>query len=246
MKFSIFLSSLFFLTACSQHYTKIDNRKPYNATGFAYIYNEVDYDNKIIKKKLNTELLQISHKDLKTGALIKLINPKTKKSLVLKNKIKIQYSDFYKILITKAVAKKLDIDEELPLLEVLEIKKNKSFIADKAKIYQEEKKISSKAPVTSVKIANISKSKYNKKKINKEQIFIMIASFYTNEAANILKQRIIKETPNYDIKKIKIRKRSSKEFEVLSGPYRSINLLKNDYIELKIFGFEELDIFINE
>jgi uncharacterized membrane-anchored protein len=246
MKFSIFLSSLFFLTACSQHYTKIDNRKPYNATGFAYIYNEVDYDNKIIKKKLNTELLQISHKDLKTGALIKLINPKTKKSLVLKNKIKIQYSDFYKILITKAVAKKLDIDEELPLLEVLEIKKNKSFIADKAKIYQEEKKISSKAPVTSVKIANISKSKYNKKKIKKEQIFIMIASFYTNEAANILKQRIIKETPNYDIKKIKIRKRSSKEFEVLSGPYRSINLLKNDYIELKIFGFEELDIFINE
>ena len=245
MKFSI-LILLFFTSSCSPHYTKVDNRKPYNSIGLAYIYNEFDYENKIIKKKLNNELLQISHRDLKTGTLIKLINPKSKETLVLKNFKKIQYPEFYKILITKSVAKKLDIDEELPLLEVLEIKKNKSFIAEKAKIYQEEKKLSSKAPVTSVKIANISKKKYNKKKINKEKIFIMIASFYTNEAANILKQRIIKETPNYDIKKIKITKRSSKEFEVLSGPYKSINLLKNDYIKIKIFGFEELDIFINE
>ena len=51
---------------------------------------------------------------------------------------------------------------------------------------------------------------------------------------------------NYDIKKIRIKKKTSKEFEVLSGPYKSINSLKNDYIDLKIFGFEELDIIINE
>ena len=137
-------------------------------------------------------------------------------------------------------------NSELPLIEILEIKKNKSFIAEKAKIYQEEKKISSKAPVTSVKIANISKKKSESKKIKKEDIYILIASFYTNEAANILKQRIITETPHYDIKKIRIKKKTSKEFEVLSGPYKSINLLKNDYIDLKIFGFEELDIIINE
>ena len=52
--------------------------------------------------------------------------------------------------------------------------------------------------------------------------------------------------PNYVIKKLKIRKKTVKEFEVLSGPYKSINLLKNDYIDLKLFGFEELDIIINE
>jgi len=39
-------------------------------------------------------------------------------------------SDFYKILITKPVALKLKIDEKLPLIEVLEIKKNKSFVAE--------------------------------------------------------------------------------------------------------------------
>ena len=245
MKFSI-LILFFFTLSCSTHYTKLDNRKPYNSTGFAYIYNEYDYVNKKLKKKLNNELLQISHKDLKAGTLIKLINPKSKETLVLKNFKNIQYPDFYKIIITKPVAIKLNINEELPLIEVLEIKKNKSFIAEKAKIYQEEKKISSKAPVTSVKIANISKKKANIEKINSNNIYIFIASFYTNEAANLLKQRIITEIPKYDVNKLKIKKKNSKEFEVLSGPYKSINLLKNDYIDLKNLGFEELDIFINE
>ena len=59
MKFSL-LIVLFFLISCSPHYTKLDNRKPYNSTGLAYIYNLQDYENKIIKKKLNNELFQIS------------------------------------------------------------------------------------------------------------------------------------------------------------------------------------------
>ena len=245
MKFSLLVCA-FFLISCSSHYTKLDNRKPYNATGLAYIYNLEDYEKKIINKKLNNELLQISHKNLKVGTLVKLINPKNNESLVIKNSKKIKYPDFYKILITKPVAEKLSIFGDLPLIEVLEIKKNKSFIAEKAKMHQEERKISSKAPVDSVKIANISKKKNNIKKNKSDNIYIFIASFYSNEAANLLKQRIITETPNYDIKNLTIRKKNSKEFEVLSGPYKSINLLKNDYIELKIFGFEELDIFINE
>ena len=245
MKFKIF-TCLFFLVSCSPHYTKLDNRKPYNSKGFAYIYNQNDYQNKIIKSKLNNEILQISHKDLKTGTLIKLINPKTKKSLVLKNTKKSKYPDFYKILITKPVAEKLKIDIDLPLVEVLELKKNKSFIAEKAKIYQEEKKISSKAPIASVQISNISKKKNISRNAKGKSVYILIASFYTNEAANLLRQRITEEISSYDNKKLKIRKINNKEFEVLSGPYKSINLVKNDYINLKNFGFEELDIFINE
>ena len=74
----------------------------------------------------------------------------------------------------------------------------------------------------------------------------MVASFYTSEAANLLIERINKESPNYDMKKLKIKKKTTKEYAVLSGPYKSINLLKNDYIDLKKYGFEELDIFIND
>ena len=163
MRFKIFF--LIFLTSsCSPHYTKFDNRVAFNATGFAYIYNENDYENRIIKNKMNNEILQIAHQNLKIGSLIKLINPKTKEYIVLKNFKKIKHPDFYKILITKPVADKLKINNKLPIIEIIEIKKNKSFIAKKAVIYQEEKKISSNAPVTSVQIANISKTNKKKKK----------------------------------------------------------------------------------
>ena len=245
MKYKL-LIILFFVISCSPYYTKSDNRKPYNSKGFAYIYNENDYESKFVKNKFNNDLLQISHKNLNYGTLIKLINPNTQEYIVLKNEKNIDYPDFYKIMITKPVAIKLKIDFELPLLEILEIKKNKSFIAEKAKIYQEEKKISNNAPVTSVQIANISKKKLSVKKNHKKNIYILVASFYTNEAAKLLEKRITQESPDYDIKKISIRKKNDKKYEVLSGPYKTINSLKNDYIDLKIFGFEELDIFINE
>ena len=79
-----------------------------------------------------------------------------------------------------------------------------------------------------------------------DKIFIHIASFYSIETAKFLSQRIIKELPNLNNKKPKIKKINNKETQVILGPYTSVNLLKNDYIKLKTFGFEELDIFLNE
>ena len=52
--------------------------------------------------------------------------------------------------------------------------------------------------------------------------------------------------PEFNINKLRIKKSNNKENLVISGPYSSINSVKNDYILLKTFGFEELDIFFNE
>ena len=73
----------------------------------------------------------------------------------------------------------------------------------------------------------------------------MIGSFYSKNVAKFLKERITKEIPNYDIQKLKIVKKSNKESNLISGPYYTINFMKNDYILLTNFGFEELDI-LNE
>ena len=245
MKFKL-LILFFFIFSCSPNLKTFNHKKPYSAKGFAYVYNDYDFQNKIILGKLNNEKLQISHQNLKTGTLIKIINPINNKSVILKNTKRIRYPDFYKILITKPIMEELELSVEIPILEIFEIKKNKSFVAEKAKIYNEEKKIPSNAPVTSVKISNISKDK-KEKIINKpNKIFILIASFYSADAANFLKQRIVKEVSNFDINKIKIKQINKKETHVISGPYTSVNLLKNDYIKLKSFGFEELDIYTNE
>tara|TARA_B100001248_G_scaffold261003_1_gene250836 strand:+ start:5096 stop:5833 length:738 start_codon:yes stop_codon:yes gene_type:complete len=245
MKFRFFIV-LFVFYSCTTNTTKIENKPAYNIKGFAYIFNDIDYKNKTIKGKLDNTKLQISISGLKVNTLVKIINIKTKDSITIKNSKKIDYPDFYKVLITQAVADKINVNKENLLVEIVELKKNKSFIAKKAKIFNEEKKISSNAPVTSVTISNISKNKEQIKKQKKDNFYILIASFYSTETAKFLKERIIKEIPSYDIKKLKIRKKSNKESNLISGPYKTINLMKNDYIQLKKFGFEELNFITNE
>ena len=124
--------------------------------GFALIYNE-DVLNKTVSKKLDNNFLQLGHHKLRAGSLIKIMNSKSKESLILKNSKRLQYPEFYKILITK-LSGELKLDKDFPFVEIFELKKNKSFVAAQTKIYKEEK-IHSNAPVETVKIDNISKNK---------------------------------------------------------------------------------------
>ena len=245
MKYKIFFLSIF-LVSCSQNYTSLGVKETFSTKGFAYIYSEKDYEQGIIKRKLDPTLPQVAHSKIRQGRLIKVINTKTNQSIVLKNNKKFEFSDFYKIIITKPVADKLSLSKDLPLVEIIEVKKNKSFVAKKTKIFTEEKKISSKAPVESVKISNISKNSIKSSKNINEKFNIIIAEFYSKKSANLLKKRISQELTSYDIKKLYINARKSNKITLLSGPYDSIEKMKKDYILLKNFGFEELDISLND
>ena len=245
MKYKIFFLSIF-LVSCSQNYTSLGVKETFSAKGFAYIYSEKDYEQGIIKRKLDPTLPQVAHSKIRQGGLIKVINTKTNQSIVLKNNKKFEFSDFYKIIITKPVADKLSLSKDLPLVEIIEVKKNKSFVAKKTKIFTEEKKISSKAPVESVKISNISKNNNTSSKNINEKFNIIIAEFYSKKSANLLKKRISQELASYNTKKLYINARKSNKITLLSGPYDSIEKMKKDYILLKNFGFEELDISLND
>tara|TARA_Y100000591_G_C21765989_1_gene662827 strand:+ start:510 stop:1250 length:741 start_codon:yes stop_codon:yes gene_type:complete len=245
MKFNIIILSLV-LFSCSSNYTKLDKREPYYSKGFAYIAKEEKPNKSSLKSVNNNPTLKAFNKFLRPNTLIKIINPDTKDYIILKNSISGKYPDFYKVSISNSVAHEINLDKKLPLIEILEIKKNKSFVAKKAKIFNEEKKISTNAPVTSVKISNISKNKNNKKKKIESKIYIQIASFYSAESAIYLKKRILSEIPNLDGKKLKIVQKNNKKINLFSGPYNSISLVKNDYTKLLKFGFEDLDITINK
>ena len=122
MKYKLIIIILLF-TSCSGNYNtfRIDNS--YNSKGFAYIYNEKDFLNKIIKKKLDNNSLQIAHNKLRPGSLIRITNIKTNDSIILKNSKRFQYPDFYKIIITKLVADEINLNLKLPLVEIIEVKK---------------------------------------------------------------------------------------------------------------------------
>jgi rare lipoprotein A (peptidoglycan hydrolase) len=244
MKYKLLIIIFFLLTSCKSN-IKSSLSPLYTSKGFAYIYNENDLSNNTIKTKIDNSKLVAAHHFLKKGTLVKIVNTQTNKSIILKINKKHKYPDFYKILISKTVAENLNLQPNLPLVEIIELKKNKSFVAKKAKIYNEERKIHSKAPVQTVKIDNITKIIKKKSQI-KNNIYIIIAEFYSKDSANLLKKRIVEELVNFNSKKLRLKSKKTNKISLLSGPYNSVNLMKNDYILLKKFGFEELDISINE
>ncbi len=216
-----------------------------NSKGFAYIYNLKDYENKFIKKKINSDELIIAHNKAKRGSLLKITNPKNGKNIILKNSFRLDYPDFYKILITKSISNQIGLNENFPYVEVEELKKNKSFIAKKAEMHEEEKQLGVKAPVEKVKINNISKTKI--KTFNEQPEFVIIlGNFYSQESAKLLIKRIKTESLSLRNKKISINKKNKHNFEVFLGPYNTIKMIKNDYIALKQINFDEVDIKIYE
>ena len=234
---------LIFLTACSSGTLQKETStfSPYSSKGFVLIYNENDYKNKTISRKLNENELEIGHHKIRKNSIVIITNPKNNKSITLKVSKKVKYPDFFKAIITKKVSEKLELDSDLPFVDIQERVKNKSFVAKKAITFSEEKKVLTKVPIDKVEIDNISKKKKNfnnKKGTIKHSI--IIGDFYSKEWAYNLIELLVNE----DIKKevFKVKKLTKNKYQLTAGPYSSINTLKNDYFKLNKYGFENLDI----
>ena len=246
MKFkTVFL--LIFLTSCvSNVQNNTKSFTPYNSKGFALVYEENDFDNKIISKKLDNNKLEVGHRKLGKNKILILTNPENNKSVELKVSKKIKYPNFFNVVITKKVSEELGLSSEFPFLEVHQRVKNKSFVAKKAEMFNEEKNVFDKAPVTKIKIDNISKikNKKNKKQITGKKFSILIGEFYSKESANNLKNNLVDKYIKTEL--LKVRKLGKNRFELSAGPYLSINTLKTDYFALNKYGFEDLDIKQND
>jgi hypothetical protein len=241
MKCNLFFL-LFFLFSCTIHSSGSKNKSSYSAKGFAYVLPLG-----LIPATLKENQFFISHNKFRLGTKIRVINPENKKSLEIIIKKKIKYDNFYKILISETILNELNIDKNFPYVEVIEIKVNKSFIAKKAITEKEERLITNKAPIEKININNISKMNLDDVKKNKIKTFsILVAEFYSKESAELLKKRLeeILSTSNYQL--IRISAKNEKSFELLMGPYNTINKLKNDYNVLSKSEFENLEIKIND
>ena len=235
MKYKIIL--LFFLTSCINNIYTDKKSFTYTAKGFASIENQ----------SLNNDgnIFFASHNKLKPGTKIRISNPVNDKSIETIIKKNIKYDNFYKVLISSDIADKLNLNLRFPYIELTEIKKNKSFVAKKAITESIEKKIANKAPVTKISINNLSKSKKIIKNTPKNYS-ILVAKFYSLESAEVLKKRLITILKNSNYLLIHINKKNNKSYELLMGPYNTINKLKNDYIALNESNFEDLDIKLND
>ena len=246
MKFNLIYIYIFiFLFSCTQDMKIIKKhskvREPtYSSKGFALIYEDSIFERKIVNKKLNNDQNYVLHSFLKNNTLVSISNPFNSKSLTAKVRKTYKYPSIYNIVITKKMADNLDLDINNPYVEVFTIKKNDKFIAKEASIFEEEKNVANKAPVTSININDLSVStpKIEVKK-KKPTYIINIAEFYFLESAEAVKNRFEKKV---NLENIKIKKISKNKFKVYFGPYASFNSMKETYLSLNELGFEDLDI----
>ena len=209
--------------------------------GFSLIYHE---DLNI--KKLDDRSLQIFHKNLTRKSLVKITNPLNNKFLIAEVKSnKVKFSNFYNSIITNRIAETLELDKNEPYIEITLISKGSTFVAKKAKTFEEEKTVAEKAPIDGIKISDLNEILENKKdKIlnNKFSYSIKVADFYYKKTANLMIDRIKSET---SIKNIKLIKLSQNNYRVLLGPFNDINSLKESFEKMSSLYFENLEILKN-
>ena len=246
MKFNLkYIFLFFFLFSCAQNVKLInkDNiqiRKGFTSKGFALIYNDDLIKEKIIKKKINNREFFILHSVLGRNTFVKIYNPINSKTVIAKVKYKTNYPVIYNSVITKRIAEELELNYEEPYVEIIEIKKNDTFIAKKAKTFNEEKNVANKAPVVDININIISDgSEKTKIETKKNEYIILIGEYYYLETAKIVKNRLINEV---NLSNIKIKKITGKKFRVYAGTYTLFNTMKDTYFIISKLGFEHLDI----
>ena len=212
----------------------------YFSKGFALIYEDSIFENKIVNKRLNNDQNYVLHSFLRNNTLVNISNPFNSKTITAKVRKSFKYPSIYNIVITKKMAENLELDINNPYVEVLTIKKNDKFIAKEASIFEEEKNVASKLPVTSIDINDLSVSKLEiEHKKKKASYIINVADFYFFESAEAAKNRFEKES---NLTNIEIKKISENKFKLYFGPYASFNSMKDTYLSLNELGFENLDI----
>ena len=246
----LIIISIIFLTGCKQinlnDEINLNSQAKYKNSGFTLIYSDDLKKKKEITKKIDNRAIIIFHKSLKKNSFVKITNPINMKTViaeVISNKV--EFSDFYNSVITLRIAEELSLDLNEPYIDLVLISNNSTFIAKKAKTFDEEKNVAVKAPVDGIKIDNLGNSNQPKKVPSIKNNFkysIKIADFYYNQSAINMAERIINET---NIKNPVVKKISNTKYRVLLGPFNDIKILEESFNEIKSLNFENLEILKN-
>ena len=237
----------FFVVSCDQSFQSNSNKnkftieKKYKNIGFTHIKK----DNSNEFNKLEQRSLNIIHKSLKKKSIVKITNPQNGNSLiaqVMSNKG--EFSNFFNSVITLRIAEDLDLSIEEPYIEIILVSKDSTFIAKKAKTFEQEKSVAEKAPIDGIQIKDLKTKKKSSVKIDNKKFSysIKVADFYYHDTALVMIDRIKKETM---VKNSSIIKLSETNYRVLIGPFSDIKSLKDSFEKLNSLNFENLQILKN-
>ena len=195
----------FFIISCSNKY------QVYEKTGFA----GVSKNNKIISY-------------LQKDSLIKITNKNNKISKVYKVDEQLKSTDSRIIYLPEIVYDEIRLNREFPLVLVQSMRENKSFIAKKAKTFDEEKKINKK-----VKIETIEVLKIDNEKVITKKIFLDFGPFYYKTYSETLFRLLSLNIKN---KKLIYKDYAPKNHIISIGPLKNLTEYDNIYLKLGKIG----------
>ena len=215
----------------------------YTNAGFTLVFDDVLLKNKTIDRNIDDRSLIIFQRNLKKNTQVKITNLINNKSIIGVVGTKANYPLFFNSVISKRIAAELEININEPYIQIVEINHNSTFIANKAKTFEEEKEVAEKAPVLEIGIKDLNTNNNNlsneTKSIEEFKYVIKIADFYYLKTAKLLKKRIISDL---NINDVKINMLSKKQFRVYLGPYKNLNTIEKNFNKILKLEFENIEI----
>ncbi len=247
---NILIIFFFFINACSTYNVinkdiKVLKINAFQNKGFTLVYDENLFKNKIISKKMDNRSLLIFQKNLKKGTTVKIKNILNNKTVIAKVGNNAKYPIFNNSVISNRIAKEIDLNLNEPYIEIIEILHNSSFIAKKAKTFEEEKNVADKAPIESINVDDLNSEILvtDDAVENKFDYSIKIADFYFKNTAISMLDRIKKET---SVNNASMHTLSNTQFRVFLGPFYDINSLQKAFNDINVLEFENIEIIKNE
>ena len=207
------------------------------------LYEDVGFLGKLSDIKVFDTKLDAIVANTYPGNSIKITNLLNKKNLTLKNIEKKSISGSRLIYVSESVIRKLEVNKNLPYVKIEEIRNSKSnptFVANKAEIFQEEKKVLNTSRVSNVEVVSLSKPRLKENVATNKKIYLEFGSFYYIDYAKEL-QKNLKSFLSFENIVIEGGK---KNYHVTIGPISSISIYDQLFFKLKNKNYEGYKILI--
>jgi len=209
MRNKIIILFFILITSC-QSFTTYEKSYNYERIGFAE----------------STRNEYVVHQSIVPDSQIKITNLLNEKNIIVNINKNSNYKKEREIIIPNKYFDLLELNPNLPIVKIETIRTNKTFKADTAKIFEEEKKVMQNIETKNVDIVDLSKNN-SSKDYNLKKIIIYYGDFTFKNSALDLVSLLKKETKNINPTIIQI----NKKFRVKAATINDIN---------------EFDIFFNK
>ena len=181
----------------------------------------------------------VIHQSIVPGSQIRITNLSNKKNIIVSIDKNSSYKKEREIIIPNKYFDLLELNPNLPIVKIETIRTNKTFKAETAKIFEEEKKVTQNIETKNVDIVDLSKSNSSKDN-NLKKIIIYYGDFAFKNSALDMVSLFKKEIKNINPTITQV----NKKFRVKAITVNDINEFDNFFNKIVNTKFENYNISV--